>query len=233
MLTHVGQNIKRHQQKNLYAISPSGTGKTIGLIMSIFHHLKTLNGQELASTQYAIVTSTYDMAAQQFQQNFARKFSIGFISKESNDLERRTNDFNILICTPGEIATKIDEGHRITHIVFDDADTYMPWQKISGLIQKIPNAVYIVVAANEVTGIDKIGHMTAIRIRNFEDDRHHHVEIISNSNTSAMNVKIDILTEILQSVTSICPSKQSLIFCYVRIYPLLGACTSIYLKNKC
>lgn len=198
----------------------------MGMIMSVFNNLMTMNER----TQYAIICSTYDMAyttfkcAQKFQQNIARQFSIGFISKESSDMNGSITNFNMLICTPSEILTKFEDEDaidRVTHVVFDDADAYMPWQKTIELIEKIPNAIYIVLSSQQVPEINQILSLAtnetfrrSFDTGNADHDRRHHVKLIPRPMMST-DEKIVILNEVLKTVALIVPSKQTLVFCYV------------------
>lgn len=162
LLTFITRN--REQKKNFYGTSEAGTGKTAGLLIAIYHDLKRY--QNLLNVQYVMLCTAYDMAyatflaAQNFQRNFHCRFAIGFISKESMDLNRDINDFDLIIGTPNEIFDSIRESRRVTHFICDETDAYMPWQKTINMIEENRNAVVIILSSHRVTEINQILNLT-------------------------------------------------------------------------
>lgn len=195
---HMVQNMNRQagnrQEKHFYGTSPAGSGKTAGILMSIFNVLIKMNPVNITNVQYLILCTTFDMAyatfrfANEMQAYFRARFSIGLLSKES-ELDQPITEYHIIICTPSEIEAKINDhvDNHVTNVIMDDADGYLQWEKMVLMMEKLSNATFTVVSTNQVPQLARILPLDAANIRHYkwQDDRHY-VELIPSPNVSSI-----------------------------------------------
>lgn len=219
----MNERANNRPEKHFYGTSQPGSGKTSGILLSIFNILITKNLANNMDVQYLVICSTYDMAyatyqlAQKIQEKFCYQFIIGFLTKEA-DLNLM-NEYHIIICTKTEIVEKVN-GHRdvrITHIIMDDADAYYSAENIIHMLEQLPNTVTMFLSSCPLPNLKLILPMseTLSRFYNSVDSRHY-VEILPfETCVLSMDFKLGVLIELCKTVANICPLGQMLVFCHV------------------
>lgn len=197
--------------------------------MSILNDLIAMCPEERQKTHYLFICTTYDMAystfqsAQKMQGAFRHRLTIGFVSKEATELPVSMDSYHMVIGTPGEVFTLIEnQDNQFTNCVFDDADGYMSWQKMRTVFQKTRNAVYTVLSSHRIADIDRmdLGNYELFqRTFNFDNSDRLHLSQMSSSSTglNSFDRKMKMLNVLLRAVADICPMGQILVYCFVSL----------------
>lgn len=173
-----------------------------------------------------------------FQENFCQKFALSFVSKESNQTDWKLKDSDIIVATPNEICSQLSgENYQLRDdvvIIMDDADGYIKWQKISEMIEKLRTSVFIMTSSYGMPEISNI--LNQMQNETFHKqfewiDHLNYVEIQPKTNVKLMDFKINVLNEMFETLSNVCPLGQALVFCYVsNFYPWIMI-SSLIIKN--
>lgn len=214
-----------NEKKHFYGTSPPGSGKTTGVLLSMFKTLLKSNRGNVHG-QFLIVCTTFDMAyatlrlANEIEaqlRNDRRQFRIGFVSKET-DPEQPIADFDVIICTKSEIDAKpfarID--NQIKHVILDDADGYLLQQKVVTMIENLQNATFIVLSTIKVPQVAMLLPLGTAVCRHYDwRDERLYIRSIPSTYVSSMDFKLIAIKRIHDTLTAICPDGQMVVFCRV------------------
>ncbi|KAF9586763.1 RNA-dependent ATPase rok1 [Lunasporangiospora selenospora] len=117
--------------RDLMAMAPTGSGKTMAFVLPILHDLK---GPEKAGYRALIISPTRELATQIFNQikklSIGRKFKICMLTKATAATQGQAphlrQKYDILISTPLRLVHAIQqekmELDRVRHLILDEAD---------------------------------------------------------------------------------------------------------------
>lgn len=158
--------------KNLFLVSQSGTGKTRGIIIAALNKIDI----NLSETQCLIFCSTFDAACQtflycsEFIKETELSVKLGLVSKNQHEhaLHGENVHEHILIGTPNELFEAAKSNgcvDTVSDIYLDDADAYAAYQKMSAFFGQLKKSTRLVFLMRN-TNMNTIGQMKKWGSRN-------------------------------------------------------------------